>query len=114
MPVLFGDDMVEEESRGPLGGVRFEATVHPGETPVGFAAMAGQVADLALDRIPDPEGGVRLLLDADECAELLERGFEVRLHRAVPVRPLDQSLMADDDAVRAWFDERTRGTGQAT
>lgn len=105
---------MDEEPQGPRGGVRFEATVHPGEAPVGFAAMAGQVADLDLDRIPDPEGGVRLLLDADECTELLERGFEVRLRRAVPVRPLDQSLVADDDAVRSWFDERARGTGQAT
>lgn len=103
-----------EQSGGPRRDVRFEATVHSGDVPVRFAAMAAQVADLDLDRIPDPEGGVRLLVDADECMQLLERGFEVRLRRAVPVRPLDQSLVADDDAVRAWFDDRARGTGQAT
>lgn len=105
---------MDEQSEGPRRDVRFEATVHSGDAPVRFAAMAGQVADLDLDRIPDPEGGVRLLIDADECIQLLERGFEVRLRRAVPVRPLDQGLVADDDDVRAWFDGRVRGTGQGT
>lgn len=104
---------MDDEPQEPRHGVRFEATVHPGEAPVGLSAMADRVAALDLDRIPDPEGGVRLLVDADECAQLLDRGFEVRLRRAVPVRPLDQSQVADDDDVRAWFEERARRTGRA-
>lgn len=107
------DEEPDEEPREPRRSVRFEATVHPGEAQVEFAALTRRVADLDLDRIPDPEGQVRLLVDADECAQLLDQGFEVRLRRAVPIRPLDQRLVADDEDVRAWFDERTRGTGQA-
>lgn len=103
---------MDEKSQEPRRDVRFEATVHPGDAPVGFAAVASRVADLELDRIPDPDGGVRLLVDVDECARLLDQGFEVRLRRAVPVRPLDQDLVADDDDVRAWFHARARGSDQ--
>ncbi|HVL99913.1 MAG TPA: hypothetical protein VM324_11535 [Egibacteraceae bacterium] len=111
--------MVEESERSAGGegpDVRFEATVLAPDAGVSAFAVAERVAELDLDRIPDPEGGVRLLIDVDECVALLDRGFEVRLRRAVPVRPLDPQLIAGDDEVQAWFDERVAGTeeGQAT
>ena len=86
--------------------LRFEATVHP--VMSGVRDVAGDVADFDLDRVPDPEGGVRLLIDQAEIARLVAAGFEVRLRRALAVQPLDPALIADDDGVRAWFDERTR------
>jgi hypothetical protein len=67
------------------------------------------VADLDMDRVPDPEGGVRLLVDMDEAARLVERGFEVTLVQIAPAGPLDPSLVMDDDAARAWLEERLRG-----
>lgn len=88
--------------------LRFEATVHPGEAP--GVAMA-HVADLDLDRLPDADGEVRVIVDPVECTRLLEEGFEVRLHRSVPVRPLDRDLIADDEGVRAWLEERIGPAG---
>lgn len=67
------------------------------------------VAELDLDRVPDPEGGVRLLVDMEEAARLVENGFEVTLLRAVPAGPLDPALIMDDEAARAWLEERFRG-----
>ncbi|WP_427007922.1 hypothetical protein [Pseudarthrobacter sp. H2] len=67
------------------------------------------VAELDMDRVPDPEGGVRLLVDMDEAARLVESGFEVTLVAAAPAGPLDPSLVMDDDAARAWLEERLRG-----
>jgi hypothetical protein len=92
--------------------VRFEATVVP--RPAGPPPR--RVADLDLDRIPGPEGELRLLVTAHDLARLREEGFEVRVEREVPVRPLDPRLVADDEAVQAWFDEqvsdvRKRGDG---
>jgi hypothetical protein len=70
------------------------------------------VADLDLDRVPDPGGGVRLLVDMDEAARLVESGYEVTLVAAAPAGPLDPSLVMDDDAARAWLEERLRGVEQ--
>lgn len=89
--------------------MRFEATIHAVEA--GEMDLA-RVAELDVDRIPDPEDSVRLLVSLDECARLVQEGFEVRLQRAVPIRPLDPRLVADDDELRAWFDERVRATGR--
>jgi hypothetical protein len=94
---------------GPAGPARFEATVHPREDTGVELAM---VADLDLDRVPDPEGGVRVLVNMEEVAHLVEQGFEVRLERPVPVRPLDPGMVASDEDVRAWFEERVRPTGR--
>jgi hypothetical protein len=87
---------------------RFEATVHPG--PAG--ADLARVADLDLDRVPDRAGEVRVLVTVEEVAALVGQGFEVRLQRLVPVRPLDPGLVASDEQVRAWFEERVRPTGR--
>ncbi|HEX2054352.1 MAG TPA: hypothetical protein VHJ78_11590 [Actinomycetota bacterium] len=67
------------------------------------------MANLDLDRIPDPEGAMRVLVDRDQVAQLMENGFEVHLVRALPVRPLDPSLVVDDKASSAWLEERLKG-----
>jgi hypothetical protein len=98
------DSPRSSQERGP---VRFEATVHPTAEGVDLA----RVADLDLDRVPDPVGGIRVIVDVDDCRRLLESGFEVRLQRALPVRPLDPRLVPGDDDVRARFEARLRGAG---
>ena len=95
--------------RGPdAPAVRFEAVVHPGERERSLE----RVADLDLDRVPDPDGGVRVLITSDEAEQLLDRGYEVRLVRAHRAQPLDRSLVEDEDASRAWLEDRTRGIGR--
>ena len=88
----------------PRQGLRFEATVHPGDADVPL----GRVADLDLDRVPDPQGGVRLLVTTDEIVALLERGYEVRLHRVVRAEPLSEELRIDEDGAIAWLEERVK------
>ena len=99
-----------EQSTGdlPAGLVRFEVTVHARAQEVALDA----VADLDLDRVPDVEGGVRLLVTPEEAKELVERGYEVRLLEALPVKPLDPSLVMDDGQARAWLEQRFQGIEQ--
>jgi hypothetical protein len=85
--------------------VRLEATVHPGDQRSGLEA----VADLDLDRIPDPDAGVRALLAPDEAIALVRRGYEVRLLRAHPISPLDPAHVTNDQDVREWAEQQTRG-----
>ena len=47
--------------------VRFEATVHSKSR----AAAAKMVADLDLDRVPDPKGPIRVLVNAEDAARLV-------------------------------------------
>ncbi len=89
----------------PGKGLRFEATVHPGDGDVPLES----VADLDLDRVPDPQRGVRLLVTTDEIVALLERGYEVRLHRVAWVEPLSPELRIADDEAIAWLEERVQG-----
>jgi hypothetical protein len=89
----------------PGQGLRFEATVHPGDGDVPL----GSVAELDLDRVPDPQRGVRLLVTADDIVALLERGYEVRLHRVARVEPLSPELRIADEAAIAWLEERVKG-----
>ncbi len=85
--------------------LRFEATIHQGERERALS----RVADLDLDRVSDPSGDVRLLINSDELARLLDEGYEVRLHRTVRPQPLSPDLvMSDDEAVR-WLEERVQG-----
>ena len=84
--------------------VRFEAIVHPGEAEVAL----DRVADLDLDRVPDREGGVRVIIDAHDAVRLLERGYEVRLVRPHHVMPLDSSLIADEGHALAWLEEQVK------
>ena len=100
--------MTDEQQPPTDTPVRYEATVVPG--PSG-PPPSRAVADLDLDRIPgapDAPDEVRLLLTADDLARLRGQGFDVRVEREVPVRPLDPGLVADDESVRSWFDEQTR------
>ena len=84
--------------------VRYEATVHSPSA----AAPLDAVADL-LDRVPDVEGTVRLLISAQEAEQLVSRGYEVRLQAAVPVAPLDPSLVMSDEQAAGWLEERLDG-----
>jgi hypothetical protein len=99
--------MVSESGKGPTAGrqVRFEATVHQGERERAFA----RVAELDLDRVPDPRGDVRLLVTADELADLVDEGYEVRLYRTVRREPLSPELVVGDDEAVRWLEERVQG-----
>ncbi|KZE95358.1 hypothetical protein AVP42_00334 [Agromyces sp. NDB4Y10] len=98
-------DAVGRPSGVPPEGERFEATVHPGERE---AALA-RVADLDLDRVPDPQGGVRVVVNADDLAELVRRGYEVRVVRTVPIAPVDPALVASDEEAERWLEDRIAG-----
>jgi hypothetical protein len=89
----------------PAGNVLFEATIHSLNKDVNVDL----IRRLDIDRVPDPKGLVRALLTADDCVRLLNLGFEVHLHHAHPVRPLDPSLIETDESVRRWLNEKLRG-----
>ena len=57
----------------PRRELRFEATIHPGDADVALES----VADLDLDRVPDPQRGVRVLVTTEDIVALRERGFAV-------------------------------------
>lgn len=79
--------------------LRFEATL--GATP---RAKALEItAELALDRLPDADRTVRLLISPDDARTLLEHGYEVHLKAALPVAPLSPSLIPTDEAATAWL-----------
>lgn len=84
--------------------MRFEATIHAASE----AAELDAVDALDLDRVPDVEGGVRVLVGPDEVRRLVTEGFEVRVQAVSPVTPLDPGLVSDDAEVRAWFEDMTR------
>ncbi len=85
--------------------VRFEATLGP--APRGKAVLAA--AELDLDRLPDANGKVKLLLTADDARRLLEQGYEVHLTAAIPVAPLDQKQVMTDDQAQRWLEQQVKG-----
>ena len=89
--------------------LRFEATVHAGPG----ARTLARVADLDLDRVPDPRGDVRVLVDAEELTRLLDEGYEVHLHGTVRAAPLDPALVMDDDEAERWLEEMVEGIPRA-
>lgn len=95
---------------GGAAGYRFEATVHAADAD---ARSLERVADLDLDRVPDPGGGVRLLVDLTDCERLVLAGFEVHLLRAIPRKPLDPALVMDDAAARGWLAARVSAAGRS-
>jgi hypothetical protein len=95
----------DADALGKPEGERFEATVHPGEQEVALA----RVSDLDLDRIPDPQGGVRVIVNAEDLAELVRRGYEVRVYRTIPVQPLDPGLVQSDEEAMRWLEDRVAG-----
>ena len=84
---------------------RFEATLDPATR----ARSLETVEDLALDRLPDVDGKVRLLLSPEHARELLSRGFEVHLLGTIPVAPLDPSLVMTDKQSKAWLEAQLKG-----
>ncbi len=101
--------MAEESGKAAEGApdrqLRFEATIHQGARERALS----RVADLDLDRVPDPHGDVRLLINPDELARLLDEGYEVRLYRTVRPRPLRADLVVGDDEAVRWLEERVEG-----
>ena len=81
----------------------------PMRAVMGTRATVETVSDFDLDRVPDPDGEVRVVVTAEELERLKERGFEVRVVQDLPVKPLDPSLIEDDESVRAWIEERLAG-----
>jgi hypothetical protein len=99
-----GKRRTEHTHRAP--DLRFEAVLAVGAgAKTSFAALAR----FDFDRIPDPEGGTRILASVDDLVRLVEQGFEVTLKRALPLRPLGRELVADDKDVRAWLEARVKG-----
>ena len=96
--------MTDQDDRDQSAGMRFEATVHP----TASSAELGAVEALDLDRVPDPEDGVRVLIGPEDLARLVAEGYEVRVQAVAPVTPLDPSLVADDADARQWFEDMTR------
>jgi hypothetical protein len=99
-----------EADRRPWRGAgepvkRFEVTVHGGAKELALDV----IADFDLDRVPDPDGGVRLLVTGDEAARLVEQGYELHMLQVHPVRPLDAALAMDDETAQAWLEEQVRG-----
>jgi len=97
-----GDRPNREAGTAPARPVRFDATIHPGRGAKDLAPLDA----LALDRVPDRYGRIRALMTAEECETLLELGYEVRLHRAHPIRPLDPRLVETDESAQRWLEER--------
>ncbi len=85
--------------------LRFEATL--GALPRDKALAAA--AELDLDRLPDVDRKVRLLVTPADAQRLLERGIEVRLHAAVPVKPLDAALVMSDAQSERWLTQQVKG-----
>lgn len=100
-----------------MDGPEHAGPPRPGEVRYGVSVRAvpgrrvdvERVADLDLDRIPGPPGETRLLVDLETIGRLAREGFEVRIHEALPVRPLDPGLVMEDAAVEGWLQERLRG-----
>ena len=84
---------------------RFEATLGPATRESSLET----VEDLALDRLPDVDGKVRLLLSADHARELVSRGFEVHLLGTIPVAPLAPALVMTDKQSKAWLEKQLKG-----
>jgi hypothetical protein len=85
--------------------LRFEAILGP--LPRGKAIAAA--AELALDRLPDVSGRVRLLISPADAQRLLDRGFEVRLIAAVPVKPLDAKLVMTNEQSKELLEAQVKG-----
>ena len=89
----------------PFPTVRFSATIHAREAIQ--RADPHWIERLDIDRVHDPDQ-IRALLTPADCVRLVNQGFEVRLHNAYPVEPLNPSLIETDDAVKRWFDAKVQ------
>jgi hypothetical protein len=89
--------------RDPTPTMRFDATIYPPKK-----ANPNWVNQLNIDRVPDAKGLVRALVTAADCVRLLDQGFEVRLHQAHPVRPLDPKLIENDEEFKKWLEKKLK------
>lgn len=101
--------LAQPQSGRPKPTVRFEATL--GKTPHAEATKAAALLDL--DRLPDANGDVTLLLSADDARRLLDQGFEVHLKAAVPVAPLAKDRVMSDAQAKNWLEEQVKGIPRA-
>ena len=88
--------------------LRFHATVLVDSRRTGVAL----VSELALDRLPDREGMIQVLITAEEARRLLDRGVELQLHSAVPVAPLDKRLILVDEQAKQALEKRLKGVAR--
>lgn len=88
---------------------RFTAVV---TKPVRREAMR-VVSELGLDRLPDRDRKIHLLITADDARRLLERGVQVELLSVNPVAPLNPSLILTDEAAREDLERRLKGVPRA-
>lgn len=88
--------------------MRFDATIHTRQK-----ADPDWEKKLNIDRVPDPKGLVRALVTAADCIRLLDQGFEVRLHQAHPVRPLDPKLIENEEALKRWLEKKLKEVGKS-
>jgi hypothetical protein len=86
--------------------VRFSATIHASEQTQ--REEPNWIEKLDIDRVHDPTDQIRALLTPEDCVRLVNLGFEVRLHNAYPVEPLNPSLIQTDDLVKRWFDAKVQ------
>jgi hypothetical protein len=91
-----------QERNAALLKMRFEATIYPGRK----AKTTDWADDLDVDRVPDARGRVRALITLEDMVRLLDRGLEVRLHRAYPYGPLDPALIVPEESFKDWLDEQ--------
>lgn len=101
--------MASSPRPGEQPTLRFEATL--GAVP--RAKALAMAADLDLDRLPDVNGKVRLLLTPADAKRLLDQGVEVHLVKALPVKPLDAKRVMSDEQARRWLEEEVRGLPRA-
>lgn len=93
-----------KRASGP-SDIRFEATLGP--TP--HRKALSMAADMDLDRLPDVEGQVRVLLTPDDAQRLLAMGVPVHLEKAHPVRPLPRERLMSDQQAQSWLEQRLKG-----
>src|SRR5687768_1899802 len=84
--------------------VRFSATIHAREQTE--REDPHWMEKLNIDRVHDPAGLIRALVTPEDCVQLVNQGFEVRLHNAYPVEPLDPALIETDDSFKRWLDAK--------
>jgi hypothetical protein len=96
-------------SNKPKSG-RKQASTLAGEAPptVTQREEPNWIEKLDIDRVHDPTDQIRALLTPEDCVRLVNQGFEVRLHNAYPVEPLNPSLIQTDDSVKRWFDAKVQ------
>ena len=91
------------DSRDPAPTMRFDATIHAPQK-----ADPNLLNKLNIDRVPDPKGLVRALVTAADCVRLLDQGFEVHLHQAHPVQPLNPKLVEKDEPFKRWLEKEVK------